>query len=621
METLEPHVSTVTSIAFSSDSTKLITGSDDGTARLWDLPTSTILHTFQGHNGPIHSVAFSPDGLNVATAGADGTAKIWDVSDLEAIRLLLILEEHTGPVNAVTFSPTGDEVLTGSDDTTVKLWDAHTTQPALLTLDRHTSHVTSVAFAPPDDSQTSCATFLTGSSDATAILWRLGDCANADDETVLEHPAAVTSVAFSPNGFQALTGSVDGIARIWDISPLGNSVEIAQELEGHDGAVRSVAFSPDGTTVLTGSQDETVKLWETDTGELLTTFEDIEEPVSAVAFAPDGETVFVGDEVGDTTILEVIRPQANTGVITQIGADRVSFLFPIDSFLDSPRRFFTNSDNEDSELEENRLKIYRKIDHNPTTLIASIPLDASLPICPCPNNANSKCLELIDTIPEPYRNRSFLIYYRVTNGESDHIQCDPRDPDQCEFDVLTLKSGGTQPQIDCVITPNVMLSPSPSPEPSFSISPTPSLSPSPSPSVSRSPSPVPSVSISPTPEASATFTATPTSEPTPAVSPTPPCNDCDSDNDRIRDDYETEHGYDPNDSLDFPPLGDINGDKRIDNIDAVTAMLLFLGTFDHADYPEAVVLLDVNLNEKLDNIDAVLVFQLFLGDVPHIPFP
>src|SRR5438132_11891835 len=63
------------------------------------------------------------------------------------------------------------------------------------------------------------------------------------------HTDAVWSVAFSPNGQQAVSGSYDQTLRLWDV---GTGHEL-QRFEGHTGAVLSVAFSTDGRFVVSGS--------------------------------------------------------------------------------------------------------------------------------------------------------------------------------------------------------------------------------------------------------------------------------------------------------------------------------------------------------------------------------
>ncbi len=67
-------------MAFSPDGKTVITGSEDGTARLWDASTGRPLGPPLTHQGAVRAVAFSPDGKTVITGSRDGTARLWDVA-------------------------------------------------------------------------------------------------------------------------------------------------------------------------------------------------------------------------------------------------------------------------------------------------------------------------------------------------------------------------------------------------------------------------------------------------------------------------------------------------------------------------------------------------------------
>src|SRR3989304_2079265 len=76
-KTLE-HRSSASSASFSPDGRSVVTGSWDGTARIWDAATGAFVRTLQGHQGMVYSASFSPDGRSVVTASLDRTARIWE---------------------------------------------------------------------------------------------------------------------------------------------------------------------------------------------------------------------------------------------------------------------------------------------------------------------------------------------------------------------------------------------------------------------------------------------------------------------------------------------------------------------------------------------------------------
>ena len=117
-----------------------------------------------GHRGGVYSVAFSPDGKRVVTGSQDNTARVWDLSG--ATPAALVLEGHRGRVRSVAITPDGKRVVTGSDDSTARVWDLSGATPISTTLEGHRGEVLSVAITP-DGKQV-----LTGSSDGTARVWK-----------------------------------------------------------------------------------------------------------------------------------------------------------------------------------------------------------------------------------------------------------------------------------------------------------------------------------------------------------------------------------------------------------------------------------------------------------------
>ena len=71
------HSDYVLSVAYSLDGTKIISGSDDKTIKIWDANTGECLKTLEGHSSNVQSVAYSPDGTKIISGSQDTTIKIW----------------------------------------------------------------------------------------------------------------------------------------------------------------------------------------------------------------------------------------------------------------------------------------------------------------------------------------------------------------------------------------------------------------------------------------------------------------------------------------------------------------------------------------------------------------
>lgn len=284
LHVLEGHEREISAASFSRDGTRIVTGSEDKTARIWDVATGGLMRVLEGDKGRIFAASFSPDGTRVVTVSEHGTVRIWNAA---TGGLVHVLEGHGHGVFynifSGSFSNDGTRIVVGSGDKTVRIWDVGT-GGLLHALEGHEDLVTSASFSPDGKR------VLTGSLDHTARVW---DAEGGDLLHLLEgHNSQISATSFSPDGTRIVTGSRDKTARIWDAEGGG----LLQLLEGHNSQIFSTSFSRDGTRILTGSTSGAVRIWDAGTGGLVHVLEGQTNKVSAVSFSPDGTRVVTGSE-------------------------------------------------------------------------------------------------------------------------------------------------------------------------------------------------------------------------------------------------------------------------------------------------------------------------------------
>jgi WD40 repeat protein/serine/threonine protein kinase len=112
---LEGHNGKVVSARWISQG-RIITASADGTARVWDGATGTLLQTYQGWSGLLADAVLAPDGLVIA-GSADGSLRFWDATSGAKLWMLAV---HKSPVIGVHLE--GVDIVTRGFDGEVSRW-------------------------------------------------------------------------------------------------------------------------------------------------------------------------------------------------------------------------------------------------------------------------------------------------------------------------------------------------------------------------------------------------------------------------------------------------------------------------------------------------------------------
>jgi WD40 repeat protein len=243
----------VNAVAFSADSSRIVSGAFDRTLKVWDITSGSELITLTGHRSSVNSVAVSRNGDLIVSGSSDMTVKVWDAKNGTELNTF---PGHEGVVTSVAISLDGKRVASGGEDATVRVWEL-ATGVELLTLTGHRSmkagwrskSVNSVAFSPDG------TRIASGSHDQTVKIWDAES--GAELQTLIGHQDKVTSVRWNANGSRIISASKDKNIKIWD----SNSGEEFLTLSGHSAEVTSVTMGNGNQWIVSGSRDATITVW------------------------------------------------------------------------------------------------------------------------------------------------------------------------------------------------------------------------------------------------------------------------------------------------------------------------------------------------------------------------
>jgi len=326
----------IRTLSFNQDGRRLMIQHADGIA-VRDAATGKLIANVATRG--LRSAAFDPEGNRVVTGGNDGTARVWDVATGREIGTPIV--QQPGKGCTVVLHPNGREFFVYEGCEGARVGDVAT------------GEFTGRAYSPEAQVVHACYSadgqrVLTLGNDRIARIWDSATGAAVGQPLV--HQNQINFGLFSGDGSRVIVSEgVDGVLYIWDVeqgtlllppfrtganAPISAAIpntthivtttyygespaviwdvmtgKIVTRLQGIDRASRGVICSPDGSLAITISWDKTVRLWQPATGRYSGPILRHSTAPSAVTLSPDRRVLVAGDDHGTVRLWDIAAMQ------------------------------------------------------------------------------------------------------------------------------------------------------------------------------------------------------------------------------------------------------------------------------------------------------------------------
>lgn len=299
-----------------SAGTHLVSGSEDGTLRLWTLADGKQAQSLS-HGGPVTAVAARGDGQVVASCGADGVAKLWQVSDGKLIAEFKgDLYRDAALADATENQALAKQLVSLADGAVKDAEKRIATREEELkkAQEAKTNADTALAEAqtkekPEQEKVAAAKAELEKDPENEELKKKVAEAEKALQAALDAIKKATETQASAQRavelGEKTLANAKQNLeerqARKAEVDEQQKQVdarltEVQQAAQSAVHPIRTAAFSPDGGRLITAGDDQVVHTWDAGSGKALETFAGHSAPVKAIACLPDGSIVSSGDD-------------------------------------------------------------------------------------------------------------------------------------------------------------------------------------------------------------------------------------------------------------------------------------------------------------------------------------
>ena len=278
----------VKSVDFHPTEPWVLAGLYSGAVMIWDYNTQALVRQMEVSNLPIRCAKFVVRRQWIVAGCDDMSIKILNYNTLERIKSL---EGHSDYIRYIAVHPTLPILLTSSDDMTIKMWNWDKDWECTHTFEGHSHYVMMVQWNPKDSSS-----FASASLDRTIKMWGMSGSAHF---ALNGHERGVNCIDFATGDKPYLvSGSDDKTVRVWDYQ----TKQCVHVLEGHGANVSSVVFHPSLPLILSGSEDGLCKLWHSTTFRPETSLNYVLDRLWSISVLPNSNAVALGYDEGTVVV-------------------------------------------------------------------------------------------------------------------------------------------------------------------------------------------------------------------------------------------------------------------------------------------------------------------------------
>jgi len=286
----------VTTVAYSNDGKFLVSGGAEGVVRIWDAATTSEVRTLRGHTGWVTSVGFSPDGRNVVSCAVDKAVRLFELPKSDGAPT-----GHSAMARCIAVSRDGKYAATGSDDRTVKVWNLANGRE-VATLTGFGGNVAAIVFQGND-------TIVAGSASDNKL--RKFSFAPAKELELLTPGGQAFFLASSEDG--------KSLGAVWAGSGLKDfgfdifktGVAAPTTTKGGGGEIAAGVLSPDAAWGITGSKDGVIRIWDVEKKDRIGADWPISKnSVADIGVTTDKKSVIVIDSEGEVKVGDVAKREA-----------------------------------------------------------------------------------------------------------------------------------------------------------------------------------------------------------------------------------------------------------------------------------------------------------------------